>query len=125
VLSYVGAETRNDVTVQHIRSYLYQAGQISTLGPQQLSVMDFYLDATTLVPVALTFNTHPDDDANTNLLVEVDFSNYRTINGVAVPTHIQRYLQGNLIEDIDVSSASFNTGLTLSSFAVNQSAQSE
>jgi hypothetical protein len=121
VLSYVGQESRNGAMVQHIQSYVYQSGQSSMagLGPQQLSVMDFYLDATTLLPVAITFNAHPDDDATANLLVEVDFSNYQTISGVAIPMHIQRYQQGNLMVDLVLSAASFNTGLPLSTFTIN------
>jgi hypothetical protein len=121
VLSYIGQESRNGGTVQHIQSYVYQSGQSSGSGPttQQLSTMDFYLDARTLLPVAVAFSMHPDDNAGTNLSAEVDFSNYQTVNGVAAPMHIQRYLQGNLVVDIAVSNASFNTGLALSTFAIN------
>jgi len=108
VLSYSGTETRNEESVQHIQSYIYQPKQANaTISPQQLSAMDFYLDATTFLPSAVTFNAHPDNDPNTNLLVEVDFSNYQAINGVAVPMHIQVYQQGNLMVDITVSGASF------------------
>jgi hypothetical protein len=119
VLSYIGQESRNGATVQHIQSYQYQTGQFPSPSPQQLSTMDFYLDANTFLPVALTFNAHPDNDANTNLLVEVDFSNYRAIGGVVVPLHIQKYQQGNLMIDVVVSGASFNTGLPLTIFAIN------
>jgi hypothetical protein len=119
VLSYIGQETRNAESVQHIQSYVYAADTTSTLGPtpQQLSTTDFYLDATTLLPVAITFNTHPDNDAATNLLVEVDFANYQTMSGVMVPTHIQSYRQGALMVDLTITAASFNTGLQLSTFA--------
>ena len=81
--------------------------------------MDFYVDVTTLLPVAVTFNVHPDNESITNLPVEIDFSNYQTTNSVAIPMHIQRYLQGNLLMDVEVSGASFNTGLTLSAFTIN------
>lgn len=121
MLSYVGQESRNGATVQHIQSDVSQAGPSAATGlnPQQLSTMDFYLDATTLLPVTITFNVHPDNNAATNLLVEVDFSNYQTINGIAVPMHIQRYLQGNVMVDLVLSAASFNTGLPLSLFTIN------
>ncbi|HWW15190.1 MAG TPA: hypothetical protein VN310_11060 [Candidatus Dormibacteraeota bacterium] len=121
VLSYIGQESRNGGTVQHIQSYVYQPNPPAGISPtfQQLSTMDLYLDATTLLPMAITFNAHPDTDATTSLLVEVDFSNYQVISGVTVPTHIQRYQQGTLMVDVTVSSASFNTGIPLSVFAVN------
>jgi len=120
VLTYVGQETRNEGAVQHIRSYRYQPNQ-AAVNPsqQQLSTMDFYLDASTLLPVAITFNAHPDNNANTNLLIEVDFSNYEVLSGVLVPTHIQRAMQGNVLVDISISGAFFNTGLPLSDFTIN------
>jgi hypothetical protein len=120
VLSYIGPEAWNGGSVQHIQSYVYQPNQFGlNPSPQQLSTMDFYLDATTLLPTAVTFNAHPDDNATTNLLVEVDFSNYQTVIGVVVPKHIQKYQQGNLMVDVVVTGASFNTGLPLSIFTVN------
>jgi len=120
VLIYVGEETRNAAAVQHIQSYIYQQNPSGSVpSPQQLSAMDFYLDATTLLPAAITFNAHPDNDANTNLLIEVDFSNYQVLSGVLVPAHIQRAMQGNVLVDITISGASFNTGLPLSDFTIN------
>lgn len=122
VLLYIGQTTWNGATVQHVQSYVYQANWPAGLTPtpQQLSTMDFYLDATTLLPAAVTFNAHPDNDANTNLATEVDFTNYQAISGAMIPTHVQRYQQGNLLVDLTVSGASFNTGLSLSTFAINQ-----
>jgi uncharacterized protein involved in high-affinity Fe2+ transport len=120
VLSYIGPETRNEGSVQHLQSYTYQPNQPGlTPSPQQLSTMDFYLDATTLLPAAVTFNAHPDNNSATNLLIEVDFSNYQTVNGVVVPMHIQKYQQGNLMVDVAVTGALFNTGLPLSIFTIN------
>jgi hypothetical protein len=119
VLSYTGQETRNGRAVQHLRSYVYQSNPPPGVSPQQLSGVDFYLDVTTLLPIAITFNAHPDKDASTNLLIEVDFSNYQSMSGVQVPMHIQRYSQGDLMVDVTVTGASFNTGLPLSDFAIN------
>ena len=120
VLSYIGQETRNGETVQHIQSYVYQSNPLGlNPSPQQLSTMDFYLDAATLLPASVIFNAHPDNDATANLLVEVDSSSYQTFNGVVVPTRIQKYQQGNLLMDMTVTGASFNTGLSLSIFTIN------
>jgi hypothetical protein len=119
VLTYVGLETRNGVALQHIQSYIYQPNP-SGVSPssQQLSTIDFYLDATTLLPVTMTYSAHPDTSANANLEVEVDFSNYQPLNGFLVPTRVQRYLQGNLQVDITLSTGAFNTGLALSDFTI-------
>jgi len=121
VLSYIGQETRNGAAVQHLQSYVYQANWPAgvTPSPQQLSTMDFYLDGSSLLPVAVKFNTHPDDDASTNLAFEVDYTNYQSFSGVVVPMHIQRFQQGSLMVDLVLSSASFNSGLSLSNFSTN------
>jgi hypothetical protein len=121
VLSYIGQETRNGEAVQHIQSSVYDPNWPSGVTPtdQQLSTMDFYLDVTSQLPLAMTFNVHPDNNANVDFLVEVDFSNYQTVSGVVVPMHIQRYQQGNLMVDVVVTGASFNTGLLLSLFSIS------
>ena len=118
-LSYLGQEVRKGVAVQHLQTHILKLGRISNPRPQQLGTTDFYLDATTLLPVALKFNAHPDKDMNTDLSVEVEFSSYLTINGILVPTHIQRRQDGSLIYDLFVSSAALNTGVALSTFAIN------
>lgn len=118
VLSYIGLETRNGESVEHIQSYVYQPNPVAP-SRQLLSTMDFYLDATTLLPAAMTFNAYPDNNTTANLLVEVDFSNYQSLSGVLIPMHIQKYQQGNLMVDVVVTGASFNSGLSLSIFAIN------
>lgn len=118
VLSYVGQETRDGFTVRHIRSYVYLLSS-STLKStiQQLSGMDFYLDTATHLPVATVFNTYHDNGANSNIAVEIHFQNYQPIDGVQVPMHIRRFEQGALLADISLETASFNTGLSLATFA--------
>lgn len=121
VLSYIGQETRNSETVQHIQSYIYDPNWPAGVTPtdKQMSTMDFYLDATTFLPSAVRYNGHPDNSTSTNLPVEVDFSNYQNVGGFSVAMIIQKYSQGSLLMDVTVSSATFNTGLPLSLFAIN------
>jgi hypothetical protein len=113
VLNYVGQETRNGVSVQHLRSYLYLPTQPLA---QQSSTMDFYLDSVSFLPVAIVFNVHPDSNAGVNLPTEVDFSQYQVVNGVRVPFHIQRSLNSSVALDIVVTSAAINSGLPDSDF---------
>jgi hypothetical protein len=115
VLLYIGQETRNGVNVQHLQSYVYQSGGLNS----ELSTMDFYLDAATLLPSAITFKTHPDTDATTDILVEIEYSNYQAVNGALVPMHVQRYFQGTLTVDLILTAVTFNTGINLSNFNVN------
>ena len=80
--------------------------------------MDFYLDPNSLLPVALDFNQHPDDNALIDLPVEIRFSGYQTMSGVAVPEQVQKYLNNTLILDLQLSNATFNSGLSTSVFAL-------
>lgn len=121
VLSYIGQTTWNGRNVQQIQSYIFQPDWPAGVTPtaQQLSTMNFYLDAVTFLPVAVTFNAHPNNDANTNVSIEVDFSGYQGMNHVQVPTLIQKFSQGSLLVSLTVTGAAFNTGLPLSDFTIN------
>jgi len=121
VLSYAGEETLNGEAVQHIRSFRYGASQSPPGMPtaQELSSVDFYLDATTGLPVATVFNEHPDNNAAADIAVEIDFSNYQSINGILLPMHVVKLRNGSPLIDFTVTNAEFNTGLTLSQFSIN------
>ncbi len=120
VFSYVGLETHRQATVQHLRIFRYLAGQkpayISLT--QRISTMDIYLDATSLLPRAFVFTNHPDDDALTDVAVEILFSNYQAVNGVQTPLRIQRLIQNGLAVDLVVTGVALNSGLPDSLFAV-------
>ena len=82
--------------------------------------MDFYLDTTTLLPLAASFNAHPDNNGNADLLTEIEFSDYQKVNGVLVPMRIRKYVQGSLLLDIVVSNVALNTGLGHAEFALDR-----
>jgi hypothetical protein len=122
VFSYVGQETRNGVSVHHLKTYRYTPAkrpEVPALN-RTLSAMDIYLDTTSLLPLAFVFNTHPDDDSATNITIEVDFSNYQPVVGILVPLHIQKLIWNGLALDVMVTSAVFNTGVPDSQFAIAQ-----
>ena len=117
-LSYLGQETRNGQTVLHVAA----SQQFPNLPPnpaafrQYLTRMDLFLDASNYLPVALAFNTHPDNDARLDIPIEIRFSDYRAFGGAQVPFRIQKYLNNSLILDLQFQSATFNTGLTATDF---------
>jgi hypothetical protein len=119
-LSYIGPETLNGQPVVQISATQPSSDTrpgIAALA-QHLTQMDIYLDSATLEPVALSFNTHPDNNALVDIAVSVVFSDYRAVNGVQVPFHVQKYLNGGLVLDVQLSSATFNSGLAESTFAI-------
>jgi hypothetical protein len=89
VATYIGQETKDGVGVYHLRLSIQSPTDPTGL-LLQLSAEDVYLSASTYLPVALVFQTHPDSDALTNIFVEIDFSNYQSINGVLIPFSVQK-----------------------------------
>jgi hypothetical protein len=74
----------------------------------QQSIMDLGLDPTTLLPAVLAYTVRPDNGAQTQIAIEIHYSSYQSVNGVQVPFHIQRYVNGALQLDILISSAQVN-----------------
>lgn len=113
VFKYIGQEQHGGVNTQHIQVF-----QWSTQDPtvQRLSTMDFYVDAGSLLPVAADFKVHSDSDMNVDIPGEIGFANYQAVNGIRVPFHIQRMLNGGVVLDMTVTTATFNSGLPDSLF---------
>jgi hypothetical protein len=120
VLVYLGLETQNGRSVQHIQSYHYIASKVpkATNFTQQISTVDYYLDAQTLVPMSITFDAHPDDGTDANIAVQVDFANYQLANGILVPFHVTKLWQGNTLLDFTVTNVAVNSGLPDSLFSI-------
>lgn len=118
VFSYVGQEQHNGVSTQHLRVSRIFPEDTKNLALQALSATDFYLDPTSFLPLAIVFSVHPDADMNTNIRSEIGFANYRAVSGVLVPFHIQRMLNGTVVLDIVVNSATVNSGLQDSVFSL-------
>ena len=123
-IAYVGQTTKNGIQVQQLHfafTSIVSATSVAGLADPliALSSTDVYLDSSSLLPVALAFYTHPDNNSVVNIPVEVDFSNYQTVNGIQVPYHIQKFLNGSLYLDMTIQSAALNSGLTVSVFSAN------
>ncbi len=120
VFSYVGQETLKGSSVQHIRYSRQVTGQsaAATRLFGRLGTTDVYLDAASLLPVTASFQAHPDGDAGTDIPVQILFSNYQAVNGIRVPMRVQKLVQGGLVLDLAISSATINSGLPASDFIV-------
>lgn len=100
VASYVGSQTRYGKPVEHLSGSRqlpasHLGGAVAMLAATAAQ-MEIYLDASTLLPSAISFKTHPDNDLKTNLAVEVRFSGYSNINGAQVPLRVQKFVNGGL-----------------------------
>jgi len=72
------------------------------------STTDFGLDPVSLLPSVLAYSVHPDNGAATTIAIEIHYSDYRLVDRVQIPFHIQRYVNGALQLDIVVRSAQVN-----------------
>jgi hypothetical protein len=115
----LGLETRNGQSVEHLVTYELSSLKLASSAPtiEQLSQMEFFLDSTTFLPVAINFNIHPDKNAGLDIPVEVRFSDYRQVNGCQIPFHVQQFINNSLTLELELSAASLNTGLGESSFS--------
>lgn len=118
VAKYIGAETHNGVAVQHLRLWHTADASLSGIASvvPRMSTVDIYLDSTSSLPVALDYNVHTDNDMNTNVPIEVRYSDYRTVSGVTVPFHVQKYLSNGLVMDFQAGQVTINSGLTDAQF---------
>ena len=123
-LSFVGTETREARNVAHVsairqlRVAAAPAGWTSAR-IQRLSETQIYVDSTSLLPSAVSFNTHPDNNETIDIPVEFRFSSYQNVGGLLIPFHIQKYLNNSLALDIQIDVASPNSGLTATSFTIS------
>jgi hypothetical protein len=122
VFIHLGTVTVEGQTLEHIR---VQEGSpaIPAKAPpqvirlvQHLTEMDVYLDATSLLPLKIAFNEHPDNDASRDIPVEIRFSDYRVVNGTQVPFRFQKFTNGSLLLDVRVELATLNSNLPATAF---------
>ena len=138
--SYVGQETRNGATVQHLSVWQAPAqngqtsGQMSApsgamtmpaMAARQQTQSEIYLDPSTSLPVSMVFQIRPYHKPGAPPLSirarpapeEVRFLNYQNVQGRKVPFRIQLFLgqgaQAQQIMDISISSATLNSGATI------------
>lgn len=110
VFTDIGQELRNGASVEHVRVHRVVVNKTANMTAliARLSTVDYYLDASTAVPVAMTFFDHPNTDALTNLAVEVDFSNFQLVGSRIVPFGITRLQNGSVQFQISITSAALN-----------------
>jgi hypothetical protein len=120
VVSLVGQEVHQGQQVYHLTLLHNASGQAPEMVSfiQRLSAMDLYLDAGTLLPSAVAFNVHADNDANLNIPEEIRYAGYKSSNGVQAPTRIQKYLQNSLLLDLSVTNVAVNSGVSASVFTL-------
>jgi hypothetical protein len=119
VSSDLGVETRNGISVEHIAVWQLPISTLpasSVAYVKQQTQYDIYVDPSTWLPVAMTFNRQfdpaapsqflaPAQPSSAGVLEEVQYSNYQQVQGIPVAFHLQVFFQGTLQSEIQISSA--------------------
>jgi hypothetical protein len=84
---------------------------------QSLSTVTFDLDPETQLPTRMRWFTHPDNNLLVNIRYSVRYSDYRIVNGIQVPFHVQRYFNGLLRDDITITDIVLNPGIPATDFS--------
>ena len=82
-----------------------------------LSDADYLFDSQTHLLASVRNQTHPVESMAKDVPHEVQFSDYRNVNGVMVPFGVTEYIGGQRVWTLQLSSIQFNTGLSDSDFS--------
>jgi hypothetical protein len=105
-VKFVGQESKDGESVDHVVVSVLPVDSTSVqTWMASLSQMDIFLDSSSLRPVEMDFNVHPDDNAAVNIPVEIRFSNYVESGGVWQPAKIEKYLNSTLILTLQANSS--------------------
>lgn len=118
-LQYVGQETVDGTTTQHIRVWNTFASKprLEMLAP--FSIHDVWINSSNGLPMKVSFIRQDASGRASKTLVEVEFSNYEQSAGFSYPSQISESLNGTPWLTISIQSMSFNTGLQEIQFQVN------
>jgi hypothetical protein len=116
----MGQGTWNGSTTDQVQLYQVVTSQGTGMSAliQGFSVETVYLDPNSSLPLAIDFNLYSDQNSSIELSGEIQFSNYQTVNGMSVPLHVQRLVNGSVILDVTVTSVTVNSGLPASLFNI-------
>lgn len=78
----------------------------------------FYIDRPSGMVTKVEYFLFSESDPDEKTRVETYFSDFRSINGASVPFHQTTYEDGKLAEDLTISSAAFNVGISDTDFTL-------
>ena len=72
---------------------------------RSLSAVDYYVDAQTGLPLALSYNMHGDTRSGINIPVMVIYGTYKSIDGIQVPFQLTQFVNGSRRLQVQISNA--------------------
>lgn len=110
VFTDLGQETHQGLTVEHIQVYRTFSDKNPDIAKvlSRVSTVNYYLESQTAIPIAISFDVHPDKNEGAAIPIEVRYSDYRRIGSVLVPFEVDEYLNRSPLIQISLTSASPN-----------------
>ncbi|MHB8527435.1 MAG: LolA-like protein [Candidatus Acidiferrales bacterium] len=116
-ISYIGTDTKNGQKTYDIRLQQTFSSERDPNGIlSKLTKRDFFIDTGTFQIIRTLDMVHPERASTIDIPHEMEFSDYRNINGVLVPFSISEMTVGQHTYTIQLDQMHFNTGLQDSDF---------
>ena len=108
--TYVGRETKDGHTVNHIQMWEQANGATATAasGVKAVSLEDIYVDEMSHLPVVVAFSLHLAGGPSPTVPVEIHFSDYQTVQNCPVARNIQVDVLGVPFWSIQFSSVTLS-----------------
>jgi hypothetical protein len=100
---HVGVETLNGNSVHHVKLTAVAADETSQKLEEHNSEFHAFIDEKTNLVVKINSYIFSPDTVTNRSLVETYYTDYRTVNGIAVPFHIVRNISGQKDSEIDLN----------------------
>src|SRR2546426_8660708 len=116
-ITYQGLVTRAGHQVHDIRVQGLSAPAATTAGVQaNIPAQDFFIDSSTFQVISTLGKAYPKDGSLSAAPAEVQFSDYRQVNGILLPFAVTTLIAGQSASAIQLNQVTFNNNLTDSDF---------
>ena len=116
-ITYQGLVTRAGHQVHDIRVQGLSAPAATTAGVQaNIPAQDFFIDSSTFQLISTLGKAYPKDGSLSAAPAEVQFSDYRQVNGILLPFAVTTLIAGQSASAIQLNQVTFNNNLTDSDF---------
>jgi len=118
-INYLGAASLNGRPVYRIRMQRRLAATTDPDGAlSSLCTTDYFVDAQSSLILRTLDLTHPDETPLRSYAHEVEFDGYSSVNGIQFPRVVREKVDGQTIWEVQLSTISFNVGLTDADFVL-------
>lgn len=118
-ISYAGQSSFEGHSAYDVRIEQILPASVDPKGASSsLTTRDFFIDSSTYLVVGITDVAYPEDFSRKRYAHEIEFSNYQVVNGLQVPFSVTEFITGQKTWTLQLSSVSFNSGLTSSDFVL-------